>query len=465
MKKFLTLLAALIVTGSMMVVQADITIKGKVPAEWTNDIYVFLYSTDADGFHAATHDGDWWTYTYSGSSSSINAIFVNGNNWGGDANQTVDITDVTSDACYQISTNGSNKCSAVSIDCSGAPVEPTTPPTVEMKGSWDEWAEAVEFAGDATSVSATKNLTAGNYNFKIILDGTDWRSNGHTYHRDYTGASGITGNSDDMVLQADADGEYTITWTFATNALDITFPEAPAVVGDATLRFMSPRTESGEWERVYAYAWLPKSPDVEVLSDPWPGTEITGSKSGEWYSYTVQKGASLIFSDGSKNQTYDITNIQADACYVPNRIDVPATPEEQTKVAFASQCTMEYYITGDEGIAGAGNAWNAAVPALKMDENNQIVFSSLPAGSYEFKITNGSWAWSIGGKEHLKGGDCSNVAVTSGSGNVKFKIESTQDVTITYFPATQQICLDAETMLPFEDVRLGLTDGNYYTVC
>ena len=32
-----------------------------------------------------------------------------------------------------------------------------------------------------------------------------------------------------MVLQADVAGEYTLTWTFATNALNITFPVASGI--------------------------------------------------------------------------------------------------------------------------------------------------------------------------------------------------------------------------------------------
>lgn len=99
-------------------------------------------------------------------------------------------------------------------------------PTVSAKGGWDNWAAEVVFvlADNKETATGALNLEPGNYEFKVILNGGDWRSNGYSYHREFTGAENITGNGDNMVLQADVAGEYTLTWTFATNALNITFP-------------------------------------------------------------------------------------------------------------------------------------------------------------------------------------------------------------------------------------------------
>jgi hypothetical protein len=108
-------------------------------------------------------------------------------------------------------------------------------PTVSVKGGWDSWAAEVAFtlADNKESATGVLNLEAGNYEFKVILNGSDWRSNGYTYHREFTGAENITGNGDNMVLQADAAGEYTITWTFANNAIAIAFPTATAISNTA----------------------------------------------------------------------------------------------------------------------------------------------------------------------------------------------------------------------------------------
>ena len=104
-------------------------------------------------------------------------------------------------------------------------------PTVSAKGGWDNWAAEVVFvlADNKETATGALNLEPGNYEFKVILNGGDWRSNGYSYHREFTGAEGITGNGDNMVLQADVAGEYTLTWTFATNALNITFPVASGI--------------------------------------------------------------------------------------------------------------------------------------------------------------------------------------------------------------------------------------------
>ena len=60
---------------------------------------------------------------------------------------------------------------------------------------------------------------------KIIVGDNDWRSNGWTYHREFTHADGITMNDGaNMKLQADVTGDYTFTWTFETNSIDIVFP-------------------------------------------------------------------------------------------------------------------------------------------------------------------------------------------------------------------------------------------------
>lgn len=311
------------------------------------------------------------------------------------------------------------------------------PPTVEAKGDWDEWADALVFEGDETSVSVTKHLAIGDYEFKMIIGG-EWRGNGHTFYRDYTGAEGITTTpGDNMTLEADVEGDYTFTWTYATNALNITFPEEPTPEY-VTVKFFAPRDETNKWNNVYAFSWL-KS---RVFSDPFPGTDITANKEGEWYTYSVRKGANLLFTDDAGMQTNDIVDIQAAACYVSTAIDYEESPK---KVTVTEQCTVDYYLAGM--LQASMENWPANNPAYKLDANNQITFENLAAGTYEFKMTNGTWAWSIGGNDHLMSGDCSAIAETAGIGNVAFSIDHAQDVTITYYPETEKICLGAQTVL------------------
>ncbi len=106
-------------------------------------------------------------------------------------------------------------------------------PTVSVKGSWDSWASELVFtlAEDKASATLTvDDIAVGTYEFKVILNGGDWRSDAHVFTREAASAEGITGNLDNMKLVADVEGEYTFTWTFATNALSIVFPEGVPVV-------------------------------------------------------------------------------------------------------------------------------------------------------------------------------------------------------------------------------------------
>ena len=118
-----------------------------------------------------------------------------------------------------------NKVAAVATKTGSAVVDPT----VSVKGSWDDWANELKFTladNKETATLTVENIKAGTYEFKVILNGSDWRSNGYEYHREFTGAEGITGNdNNNMKIVADVDGTYSFTWTFATNALNITFPK------------------------------------------------------------------------------------------------------------------------------------------------------------------------------------------------------------------------------------------------
>ena len=113
--------------------------------------------------------------------------------------------------------------------------------TFVVLGGFNSWeADAVEVAADAATASFVVNIaTAADYEFKVKVNDA-WLSNNYSYHRDFTEATGITGNLEDMTLKADAAGEYTFTWTFETNALSITFPEKTGTAIDQTEAEMRP---------------------------------------------------------------------------------------------------------------------------------------------------------------------------------------------------------------------------------
>ena len=318
------------------------------------------------------------------------------------------------------------------------------PPTVKMNGNFVgasmENTAAFALAANEETASITLTLTAGDYDFKV-LSGSSLHSNGYTFHRDYTGATGITGdNTNNMKLEADADGDYTFTWTYETSALSIEFPEEPTPEM-VEIKFFAPRDETNKWEHIYAYSFK----GSRKFLGEWPGTEITSTKEAGWYTVSVRKGSNLIFTDNAGMQTNDIEDIQAAVCYESTAIDYPTDPTAAKKVTVTANanCEVAYSIAGVKALVGGEADWAEQV---SLDANNQIVFPNLAAGTYEFKITNGTWAWALGGNTHLSDEEgCGTIATEVGTGNVGFSIDHTQDVTITYYPASQKICLGAET--------------------
>ena len=101
-------------------------------------------------------------------------------------------------------------------------------PTIAMHGNFlGSWADTENFAvaeGDATA-SLTLHIAAGNYEFGMRIGGSgNWTSNGVAFTRENNAAEVVAGQGN-LKLAADVAGEYTFTWTYATNTLAITFPD------------------------------------------------------------------------------------------------------------------------------------------------------------------------------------------------------------------------------------------------
>ena len=103
-------------------------------------------------------------------------------------------------------------------------------PTVAMHGNFagpSNWADTENFTLAADELTATLVMTLAvrdNYEFGMRIGGKgDWRSNGVQFTRENNSAE-VVNTSGNLKLVADVAGEYTFTWTYATNTLAITFP-------------------------------------------------------------------------------------------------------------------------------------------------------------------------------------------------------------------------------------------------
>lgn len=103
-------------------------------------------------------------------------------------------------------------------------------PSVQLAGAFNSWTgENFTAAEDKLTASISKTLAAGEYEFKVII-ATNWKSNSKQFTREDNSATGITGNDNtNMKVVADREGTYVFTWTFANDALEITYPVASSL--------------------------------------------------------------------------------------------------------------------------------------------------------------------------------------------------------------------------------------------
>ena len=92
-----------------------IVVKVKVPATWTETIYVWIWGDGITNYeHIAMRQGEWFVFVYEG--EELNIIFKQGKDWTGYPNQSEDIY-TTRSACYLLTQEGENKAVATQVDC------------------------------------------------------------------------------------------------------------------------------------------------------------------------------------------------------------------------------------------------------------------------------------------------------------------------------------------------------------
>lgn len=105
------------------------------------------------------------------------------------------------------------------------------------EGAWGPEAHPMTIAEDKASASATFALEAGSYEMKVWLEGFYLSLNGEgetlfQIRRDWDHADNvnIVNEGRNFELIVDQAGDYTFTWTFASQNLAVSFPEIPSAV-------------------------------------------------------------------------------------------------------------------------------------------------------------------------------------------------------------------------------------------
>ena len=113
--------------------EPTITVRWRVLPEWTDTQMGFVWGDGVEArFVTPTLNGDFYEYTTT--DIPLNILFVNGTHWTTRGNQSVDINDLTTDACYEVLADTATaephagKHLVQAIDCPKTPlVNPSSP--------------------------------------------------------------------------------------------------------------------------------------------------------------------------------------------------------------------------------------------------------------------------------------------------------------------------------------------------
>ena len=206
-------------------------------------------------------------------------------------------------------------------------------------------------------------------------------------------------------------------WSVYTKASDTgDDDDDDPVVSTVAIKFYA------SWSTVYAYVWEGES---TALNGAWPGGKLTVGSDG-WYKAEIKSGTNIIFSNGSE-QTTDITNQTADACYVlssEKNSDGHIYPQKDSECK-AKEVVIEemvYTIVGDPVLVGS--SWNlndAANEMVKGEDGYTLVKTgvSLVVGEYKYKVV-GNHDWDV------------FQLPASGDNILKIEADGTYDVTFTF---------------------------------
>ena len=144
-------------------------------------------------------------------------------------------------------------------------------PTIKMHGTFDgSWADTEEFtlAADEQTASLVIALAVGDVEFGVKVDGA-WTANGATLTREAPSTSLATG-SGNMHLTADVAGNYTFTYTYATQTLAVEFPEAPVVGCDwDNIEFLGDGFGGGEYSNQFKVCAAEGQTVVNIQKPDW----------------------------------------------------------------------------------------------------------------------------------------------------------------------------------------------------
>ena len=296
-------------------------------------------------------------------------------------------------------------------------------------GSWQD-TDPFAFSQSGTSASLTLNINAGDYEFGMKVP--DWRScNSISFTRNANSHSMTQdcGNNNNATFNADVTGEYTFTWTFATNTLTITYPTLSSYTVDFNMNGRGAAPESQTIEQ---------GGKVTKPADP----TAEGFTFGGWYT------------DAECTNPYDFNTIVS------------------SNFTLYAKWIQQYVIVGNgKGSWLNGANWIESVIAdasfnVTKQLNNiidgSVTYSACPAGLKNFRIV--PWGiWDIlHGKDQLT--SCNVPSYTNEDNNIAFVTVAEADITIGFDGTniTVQVDYDDEDLANVKAEVLADTKRMFY---
>ena len=271
----------------------DITVKAKVPAEWTNTITAWVWPTGGEGKEVTpTQEGEWYVYTQN--CAELNIIFKNGEGWNGDANQTVDMK-FTESTCIEIAA-GEGKATYTVVDCGGETPNPGTGLTYNV--TVPEGTKACYIAGAMNAWTQQEMTKVDDTHYTItIADATT------TMEYKY-----CSGPSWDYV-ECGADDSELANRVYSENDV---VAKWRAVYDPNGSTPVDPKPDTNITVKAKVPAAWTNTITVWVWAAGLEGQEAVPTKEGDWYVYThTGSELNIIFKNGEgwngdANQTVDM---------------------------------------------------------------------------------------------------------------------------------------------------------------
>ena len=433
-------------------VSKDITVKAVVPGAWENTITAWVWPTGGEGKKVTpTKDGNWYVVTEN--CIELNVIFRNGEDWSTNENQTANIEGVSENTCYQISAinkDGEGKCTYTVVDCEAA-IEPEAKPVdvytvvgsdVLLGTAWDLNNADNEMTkqDDGSYVLVKENVdlaTTGTYEYKVVKN-HDW-------------AWSVPEGNANLTLKLgneDVDGTYNVTFTLnkELNALtaSLELVEAKKVIPECYVAGDESLTGQ-DWNAKSVLMTYDEATEVytATLTAVPAGTHnMKVVYGGEWLGFdhlATPAPANVKEGDDKKIQ---FTLAEAG--------DVTVTYHATNGIGLTGNFAApapKYYIAGSQNLTGFDWKENG-LQLTKDGDLYKHTFSALAAGTFEFKVTNGTWTdpW---GYNNLSAAYEEVSQGTDGegnpNGNIKFVTEEAKNITVIFDPATGKITLEGLT--------------------